>query len=509
MDGEPEPIAYTGNKMMDFYNEARGPREDTKDMKFVLCRLKADTSMDLEPLKEVKNGMSADLNGAIRNGVGGWTNELAPVPHSEAVDEVTEDDFRLEGDLDGGFIFHDSGLIEPPEHVTRKMSDGLAVEGIPTSSNKLIIVRSLNEFQESFVFKSSSQSNSTNEPVNGVRKTLGRGAAGRVYLAVHKPSKRKIAVKEINFLDMNKREQLRKELITLIRHQSRFLVKSYGAFCDDKGRVHVTLEYMDRGSLADVICHVGKIPENVVVKIAEHCLRGLHFLHSNHILHRDVKTGNILLSQKLCRVKLSDFGLARDLKEGQGINSGSTDGESNSVTNTFVGTVAYMSPERLKGKKYTYASDIWALGISILECVLGRSPFVDMQHYFDYVEAAVSIPADLVRGQVSDDLYDFLRRMTDEDENNRPRAIELLEHRWIVNSAKNSHTFRNWLRSLPQLESEKKEREKDRRSSREKEWQDNNNSHVNNNSNKTWGKHSKAKASKSSKQSSASSSSKR
>lgn len=364
------------------------------------------------------------------------------------IGEVTEDDFRFGPDesfTDGGFIIWRNGRIETPEKVMRKTSDGLVVEGIPTSSNNLIIVRSLDEFQESFVFKNSPNCRNNNG------KTLGRGAAGRVYLAVHKPSKRKIAVKEINFYDKHKREQLRKELVTLISHQSRFLVRSYGAFHDERGRVHVTLEYMDRGSLSDVIQKVGPIPEHVICKIAEHCLRGLCFLHSNHILHRDVKTGNILLSQKLCRAKLSDFGLARDLKEGQQ-DVTNCDGETNSVTNTFVGTPAYMSPERLNGQKYTYASDIWALGISLIECALGRCPFDNMRSYFDYVQAVESTPAELIYGKVSKELYDLISLMTDIKAENRPKARDLLENDWILSGMGSSHLFRDWLKQLPQID---------------------------------------------------------
>lgn len=356
-------------------------------------------------------------------------------------DEIQEDDFQMVGGdgalFDGGFILFSDGRIQTPEKVMRKTSEGLAVEGVPTSSNNLIIVRSLSEFKKSHTFKAN---------VNG-SSTLGRGAAGRVYLAVHEPSKRKIAVKEINFFHQEKRNQLRKELVTLISHQSRFLVRSYGAFYDGNGIVHVTLEYMDCGSLLDVIQKRGAVPEAVICKIAEHCLRGLCFLHNNHILHRDVKTGNILLSRKLCRAKLSDFGLARDLKEDVH-NEGRTD----SVTKTFVGTLNYMSPERLNGQEYTYASDIWALGISLVECVLGRCPFDKMKGFFEVFYAAESPLAEQVRGQVSNRLYDLIRLMTDRDPRNRPTARELLQHDFIQAGRHNVNTLRKWLDEIPRLD---------------------------------------------------------
>ncbi len=219
-------------------------------------------------------------------------------------------------------------------------------------------------------------------------------------------------------------------------YDSRFLVRSYGAFYDGEGVVHVTLEYMDRGALSDIIELRGKVPEPILVHIAEHCLRGLMFLHDNHVLHRDFKTSNILLSRRVCRAKLSDFGLARDLNPGE------------SRTDSFVGTLAYMSPERLNGSDYTYASDIWGLGISILECFLGRYPFAKPQSYFDYVEAAKSNPSSLMEG-ATPACVDFVRLCTSADPKERPTARMLLQHPWIADTRRDAKAFREWLQQIP------------------------------------------------------------
>lgn len=88
------------------------------------------------------------------------------------------------------------------------------------------------------------------------------------------------------------------ELKTLHECECDNILKSYGAFLKD-GLVHIALEYMDAGSLADVIKEVGKIPEPIIGMIAIHILRGLDYLHKTmKVTHRDIKPSNILLNKK-------------------------------------------------------------------------------------------------------------------------------------------------------------------------------------------------------------------
>lgn len=362
-------------------------------------------------------------------------NGIFPVNQTDrsmrrSLDDVSEDMFLIGADgvfKGGGFVITENGMLQAPGNLTRSHSFGTEVDGAPKSfNNNLIHVRSLAEFARG----------STLSRRNKLDSTLGAGAAGRVSLAVHRPSGRKIAVKRINVFDVEKRTQLLKELETLMRYESRFLVRSYGAFYDGEGVVHVTLEYMDRGSLEDVIHLYGRLPEDIVTHIIEHCLLGLMFLHDNHVLHRDFKTGNILLSARVCRAKLSDFGLARDLHPGE------------SRTDSYVGTVAYMSPERLTCGDYTYASDIWGLGICVLECLLGKHPFDKPQSYFDYVDAAKSDPSTLLKG-ATPDAVDFVRQCTAINPAERPTARNLLSHPWIQRSPESAKLFREWMRQIP------------------------------------------------------------
>nr|APP89573.1 mitogen-activated protein kinase kinase 1 [Neoporphyra haitanensis] len=344
--------------------------------------------------------------------------------------DLSEDQFVFRSDgafHDGGFTITPQGLTSAPDMLSRRDSDGSSVEGVPKSRHNVIHVASLNEFRKGQV--------------------LGSGANGTVYLTVHQTTRRHMAVKTVNVYDEEKRKQLLQELGALTRHVSRFLVRFYGAFYDGSGAVHIALEYMDCGALSDAIAVAGRVPEAVLNQVAVHCLRGLRFLHRNHVLHRDLKTANILLSRRLGRAKLSDFGLARDLHPGV------------SKADTFVGTMAYMSPERLQGERYTYASDVWGLGVSLAECSLGRYPFPKPQNFFDYIAAAHE---DVLGGVsdfgphstssgggaddvvLSDDARDFLARCTAVDPADRPTACALLEHPWIRRRQREPTVFAEW-----------------------------------------------------------------
>jgi serine/threonine protein kinase len=101
------------------------------------------------------------------------------------------------------------------------------------------------------------------------------------------------------------------------------------------GAVCVVLEYMDGGSLADVISAGGKIPERIVANVAGRVAHGLEFLHRKHLIHRDIKPSNILLSSR-GPVKIADFGVSGELAN------------SLAETASWCGTVTYMSPERIQ-----------------------------------------------------------------------------------------------------------------------------------------------------------------
>ncbi len=244
---------------------------------------------------------------------------------------------------------------------------------------------------------------------------IGRGASGFVRRAEHLPSGQVLAIKEITVSDETRRLQIFKEISTLLTSgDDPHLVHYHGARSYD-GAIQIAMEYMDAGSLGDLLQAIGPVSEECIGAIAEQALLALAGLRERHLVHRDLKPQNILLNLRgqvrssfcppprhhLCllslplhlvllplplvllstQVKVSDFGCVAELQDSFG------------KCGTFVGTVPYMSPERIHGEEYSYASDVWSFGLTIVECALGHFPYERFQGYWGILQAGLRYDA--------------------------------------------------------------------------------------------------------------------
>lgn len=179
-----------------------------------------------------------------------------------------------------------------------------------------------------------------------------------------------MAMKEIRLeLDEGKFAQILMELDILHRCVSPFIIDFYGAFFQE-GAVYMCVEYMDGGSIDKL--YEGGVPENILRKVTLSTVMGLKALKDEHnIIHRDVKPTNILVNTK-GQIKICDFGVSGNLVA--------------SIAKTNIGCQSYMAPERIagggmqqsgapSGGTYSVQSDIWSLGLSIIECAMGRYPY--------------------------------------------------------------------------------------------------------------------------------------
>jgi len=185
--------------------------------------------------------------------------------------------------------------------------------------------------------------------------------------------------------------------------------------------------YMEGGSLADVLSAArltgsGPLSELVIAKVAGRVLASLDYLHrERHQVHRDMKPGNILLNSR-GDIKISDFGLSAELDS------------TKEMCATFIGTHAYMSPERLGGKPYSFASDIWSLGITLVECALGQYPYTAYtgSNYFVLLSQIINdAPPQLPTGTFSAEFRDFISECLYKEPEWRPSAQQMLLHPFI------------------------------------------------------------------------------
>ncbi|KAG2155808.1 kinase-like domain-containing protein [Suillus bovinus] len=192
---------------------------------------------------------------------------------------------------------------------------------------------------------------------------LGQGNGGSVKKVEHTPTNT-IMAKKIVLIDAKPsvRKQILRELHIMHDCHSPYIISFYGAFLSDPN-ICICMEFMDKGSLDGIYKKIGAIDIEVVSKVALAVLEGLTYLYDVHrIIHRDIKPSNILCNSQ-GQIKICDFGVSGELI--------------NSIADTFVGTSTYMSPERIQGAQYTVKSDVWSLGISLIELALGRFPFAD------------------------------------------------------------------------------------------------------------------------------------
>uniref|UniRef100_A0A673AK80 Dual specificity mitogen-activated protein kinase kinase 2 n=1 Tax=Sphaeramia orbicularis TaxID=375764 RepID=A0A673AK80_9TELE len=189
---------------------------------------------------------------------------------------------------------------------------------------------------------------------------LGAGNGGVVNKECHRPSGIIMARKLIHLeIKPAIRNQIIRELQVLHECNSPYIVGFYGAFYSD-GEISICMEHMDGGSLDQVLREAKRIPEEILGKVSIAVLRGLAYLREKHqIMHRDVKPSNILVNSR-GEIKLCDFGVSGQLID--------------SMANSFVGTRSYMSPERLQGTHYSVQSDVWSMGLSLVELSIGRYP---------------------------------------------------------------------------------------------------------------------------------------
>uniref|UniRef100_A0A9J8CA25 mitogen-activated protein kinase kinase n=1 Tax=Cyprinus carpio carpio TaxID=630221 RepID=A0A9J8CA25_CYPCA len=280
------------------------------------------------------------------------------------------------------------------------------------------------------------------------QEQLGHGNGGTVYKAYHLLGKRIVAVKVIPLdITVELQKQIMSELEILYKCDSPYIIKFYSAFFVEN-RISICTEFMDGGSL-DVYW---RIPEHVLGRIAVAVVKGLTYLWSLKILHRDVKPSNMLVNTR-GQVKLCDFGVSTQLV--------------NSIAKTYVGTNAYMAPERISGEQYGIHSDVWSVGISFMELALGSFPYPQIQKSqgslmpLQLLQCIVDEdPPVLPIGQFSEKFVHFITQCMRKQPKERPAPNNLMDHPFIMQyNDGNTEVVSMWVcRSLEERKSQQAQR---------------------------------------------------
>uniref|UniRef100_A0A8C4QXA1 Mitogen-activated protein kinase kinase kinase 2 n=1 Tax=Eptatretus burgeri TaxID=7764 RepID=A0A8C4QXA1_EPTBU len=256
-------------------------------------------------------------------------------------------------------------------------------------------------------------------------KLLGQGGFGRVYLCYDADTGCELAVKQVQFdPDSPETTKVRAleceiQLLKNLRHER--IVQYFGCLQDAQERtLSIFMEYMPGGSVKDQLKSYGALTENVTRRYTRQILEGVHYLHSNMIVHRDIKGANIL-RDSVGNVKLGDFGASKRLQTicltGTGIKSVS-------------GTPNWMSPEVISGEGYGRKADIWSVACTVVEMLTEKPPWSEFEAMAAIFKIATQPTNPRLPNHLSEHGRDFLRRIFVEARQ-RPTADQLLRHPFV------------------------------------------------------------------------------
>jgi protein-serine/threonine kinase len=267
------------------------------------------------------------------------------------------------------------------------------------------------------------------------QKKIGQGASGSVYVAKVKEnplspiarevirqqgSKAQVAIKQMDLAHQPRKELIVNEIMVMKDSKHPNIVNFLDAFLRNNfSELWVVMEYMEGGALTDVIDNNANITEDQISTICLETCRGLEHLHAQSIIHRDIKSDNVLLDAR-GNVKITDFGFCAKLTE------------TKSKRATMVGTPYWMAPEVVKQKEYGPKVDIWSLGIMAIEMIESEPPYLNEEPLKAlYLIATNGTPRLKKPEKLSKELKAFLSVCLCVDIRSRASANELLQHDFL------------------------------------------------------------------------------
>lgn len=244
---------------------------------------------------------------------------------------------------------------------------------------------------------------------------IGEGGYGLVYQALDKKTNEFVAVKIFNLDDAaDEVQEIHQEISMMAEFDCPYLIQYHGSYVV-YDELWIVMEYLEAGSLLDIIKKFGPLQEDAIQYIMRELLMALNYLHAQRKIHRDVKAGNVLVAGN-GSIRLADFGVAGQLTD------------TIDKRNTKIGTPFWMAPEVIEQAAYDGCADIWSLGITAIELAKGLPPYAGKLHHFQVLLQIPKNPPPVLDGDFSAEFKDFVAACLVKDPSTRPTAASLLDH---------------------------------------------------------------------------------
>ncbi|XP_006793699.1 mitogen-activated protein kinase kinase kinase kinase 4 isoform X6 [Neolamprologus brichardi] len=261
-------------------------------------------------------------------------------------------------------------------------------------------------------------------------EVVGNGTYGQVYKGRHVKTGQLAAIKVMDVTE-DEEEEIKLEINMLKKYSHhRNIATYYGAFIKKSPPGHddqlwLVMEFCGAGSITDLVKNTkgNSLKEDWIAYISREILRGLAHLHAHHVIHRDIKGQNVLLTEN-AEVKLVDFGVSAQLDRTVGRR------------NTFIGTPYWMAPEVIACDEnpdatYDYRSDLWSCGITAIEMAEGAPPLCDMHPMRALFLIPRNPPPRLKSKKWSKKFFSFIESCLVKNYTQRPPTEQLLKHPFI------------------------------------------------------------------------------